>query len=275
MSDEPTEPTGEIPEDSEEVSEEIESEEMEVTEPETVGDIPEIGYSDLTGRLVEIAKSITEIDKDLSAHLGVMAEIENRARQHARSVKVSDFFGGENTAFSIRTNMTVGEYLDTLSAHLEESKNFSNMIGTAWLVKNRPNGEKHQQQKDERERLVKSWGNFIGVLSDLGVDTSQFPTLPPMPSLKGKRSSAGTNSKNQQFFRVRDGRKVPYDAGSNSISILSNNIFGVGVGLLRERLRLDNNGTPVDEGKSWSGTTTLNGKTVEWGWDVTEATEQQ
>src|SRR5262252_2873235 len=103
MADESTVPSTE--EESGEVIEEV------VTEAVPVGTVPvAIGYESISNKMVDIAREITDLDKDLSAHLGIMAEIENRAKAHSRSVSVKSFYGGENTAFTLSTNMSVGEY---------------------------------------------------------------------------------------------------------------------------------------------------------------------
>lgn len=228
-----------------------------------------IGFESISDRLVQIGTAITELDKDLSAHEGIMADIENRAKAHSRTVNVKDFFGGENTAFTLSTNMTVGEYLDTLSSHLSEAQTFASLIGTAWLVENRPSGDAAKAKSDEREALVAKWGQLLGTLEQFDVDISSFPTLPPAPSRKSVKGASATKS-GAKFYRIKNGQKSYYSGGSNSISILCNLLFGVGVDTLRERLRLDNGGQPLPETVAWHGTTTLNGKTVEWGWEIEE-----
>lgn len=209
-----------------------------------------------------VVSEVEAIDAKITPIVGNMAEVLKTGRAAVNAQSIAPYFGGERTAFTLRSDMTLGDYIAVARLHVQDAENFGNEILNRYIRDHSTGSDVLEQLRAQREALVTTHSAYLNIITQIApaiVETLKvMPEAPTMPKAKGSTSGGSTKSPKvtARFYRLRAGVRDWQSDLQHSMSSMAYVNFHTTVDVLRAALAAKA-GSTVDETVSGEYTITI------------------
>jgi hypothetical protein len=215
-----------------------------------------------------VVTAVEQIDSQITPIVGNMADVLKKGREAVQAESVRPYFadGDEGAvAFSIPSDLTLGDYLATVRLHLQEAENFGNEVLNQYIRDHSTGSDTLEALRTQRAALVTQHEAYLNIVSQIApaiVPTlKSMPDAPAMPKSRTGSGSGTSNSKTPKttarFYRLRSGVRDWQSDLQHSMSSMAYVNFHTTVDVLRAALAKQNGGHPVDETVAGEYTVTI------------------
>src|SRR3982750_4391719 len=101
-----------------------------------------------------VVAAVEAIDAKITPIVGNMADVLKKGREAVQTESIRPYFGGECTAFSISSDLTLGDYLAAVRLHLQDTENFGNEVLNQYIRDHSTGSDVLEALRTQRAALV-------------------------------------------------------------------------------------------------------------------------